>query len=121
MDRTVYVADFHTSRQSNVSVQAQTSCLPPDICRCQFMHACNWREKQTLSPPLQDRNLEQVSISCLPKISSPASGSVNPGFQHVPQQNESSNYNIYAQIITRSIRHTRRRTIVRQLSANVCL
>ena len=82
---------------------------------------CNWREKQTLRPLLQDRKLERVYISCLPKIFSPASGSINPGFQHVPQQNESSNYNIYAQIITRSIRQRARRTIVHRLSANACL
>jgi hypothetical protein len=80
MDRIVYVADFHVSRQSNMSVQAQPSCLPPDICRSQFMHASNWREKQTLSPLLQDRKLEQVSISCHPKISSPASGPLILGF-----------------------------------------
>jgi len=61
------------------------------------MHACNWCEKQTPTPLLQNRKLEQVSINCLPRISSPASGSVNPGFQHVSQKNESSNYNVHAQ------------------------
>jgi hypothetical protein len=45
---------------------------------------------------LQDRKLEQVHFGCLAKTSSTASGSVNPGFQHVLQQNEPSNYNIHA-------------------------
>jgi hypothetical protein len=61
---------------------------------------------------LQDRKLEQVSIGCLPKTFSIASGSVNPEFQHVLQQNESSNYNIDAQTIKRSIRQIGRRTTV---------
>ena len=121
-----HVPDFHLSKKKERKKECLFRLNPvvyrPDICRCQIMHACNWRKKkkQTLSPLLQGRKLEQVSIGCLPKISSPASGSVNPRLQHVLQQNESSDYNIHAQIITWLVRQTGRRTTVHRLSTKAC-